>query len=58
MGAGECDLFLARCGLLRVSVTFIWLGVGECGKCNLYLVGWWWVRVSVTLFWLGVGKCG
>ena len=31
MGVGECDHFLAGCEWVRVSVTFFWLGVGECG---------------------------
>ena len=30
MGVGECDLFLARCGWVWVSVTFFMLGVGGC----------------------------
>ena len=61
MGVGECDLVLAGCGWVWLSVTF----------CDLFLAGCWWVWVSltfsgwvlgvwvsVTFFWLGVGVCG
>ena len=54
MGMGECDLLLDRCGWVWVSVTFFWLGVGECDP----FFGWVWV--SVTFFgwvWVGVGEC-
>ena len=52
MGMGECDLFLAGCGLVWVSVTFFgWMlaGVGECGS----------LWVSLTFFrlgWVSVGE--
>ena len=46
-----CDLFLALCWWVWVSVTFFWLGVGRCGWCPLFLTGCVWV-------WEGVGKCG
>ena len=52
---GECNHFLAGCGLVWVFVTFIWLGVGGY---DLFLAGCGWVWVSVALFWLGVGGCG
>ena len=29
VGVGECDIFLAGCGQVWVSVTLFWLGVGE-----------------------------
>ena len=43
LGVGECNLFLARCKLVRVSVTFFWLSVAG---------GW----VNVTFFWLDMGE--
>ena len=55
VGAGGCDLFMGRCGLVWVSVTFSWVGVGGCdlfmGRCRLVLVG-------VNFLWVGVGWCG
>ena len=60
---GECDLFLAGCGLLWVSVTLfgrMLVGVGECGSLwvsvTFFRLGW----VSVSEYgwvWLSVSEC-
>ena len=41
---GGYDLFLAGYGWVWVSVTFFWLGMGEC---DLFL-GWMWLGVGVS----------
>ena len=63
VGMGECNLFLAGCGLVWVSVIFFgWMlaGVGECGSLwvsvTFFRLGW----MSVGEYewvWLDVGEC-
>ena len=58
MGVGECDLFLAGCEWVLVSVIFFaWVRV-TVDECDLSLACCGWVWVNVTFLWLGVGGCG
>ena len=56
LGVGECDVFLAGCGWMWVSVTYFCLSVGECG-CGLFLAECGWVWVSARFITMHKKSC-